>query len=240
VSSVLNQSSNPQVRLLLTRAKQAQEEDRPNEALRLFIEVLRISPGEVDALVGSGRLCLLLGDPGTALEQFTAVLVRLSNHVDSLHGRGVALYNLGLEGQGLSDLDRALSLDPGHLECRLSRAQLLMESGRFADAVKDLELALREAPEDVDVLLELCRCRLTFPDIDAVEIASQLARLGTTLDGDPLLLLLEAELALRTGARAEGTSKLEEALGLEPELAEVALSLQSCGELSATTDELDD
>ena len=190
----------------LNDALDAEAQGRFVDALKHYLSLLKINPRHEEALLGVGRVRLLLGKFDAAVEDFTAVLVGNPLSAEGYRGRGVPFFNKGLIDKAFDDMDKAIGLAPDDLDIRLSRGQIARDLGALDIAVRDLERAHRLAPHDADVNLELARCILRREDaadrVDEVEALLTVAARGFGMD-DPLIGLLELAVRRLRGATVD-------------------------------------
>ena len=224
----------------LREAAQAEADARFVDALKAYRSALQVEARCVPALLGVGRIALVLGKSKQALESFTSALVLDPNTIEGLRGRGLAWFNHGLHDKAMKDLNRAVDLAPESVEPRLSRAIVSMDLELFELAEIDLVTAHRLSPSDPDVAVELAFCKLcslgTLPSKEALQstlpgVETLLKRGRAQLEDDPLIVLLEAETLHLQGDEHAARHKLILALNAEPELRDRTELLPRCGTL---------
>ncbi|MFQ5527522.1 MAG: tetratricopeptide repeat protein [Thermoanaerobaculia bacterium] len=202
---------NPEPLRLLARIelRQADKSSEASEnALRLFGELARLLPEDLESRVSTGRLLLSLGrfdDAATSLLE-----------AYELRPNDVRLAELLLRAyQGAEDraeaergLRRVLDRFPELLNVRLALANVLVEQGRHADAAEVLRGATPEQRETVEVLrlltLQLYRTGAWEEALEASEQWLELepdatsARYLNALGLSALARYTEAETALRS------------------------------------------
>ena len=144
-----------------------------------------------------------------------------------LHGHIFA--KRGLYGEALERYQEALIQEPGLPEAMLGEIRALLALGRGAEAAASAESLLERAPEDVEVLVAVSRCRLaggTLPGaLDLLKHAQTLA------PGRPDLLQLQAQVSAQLGDRDAAVDAYQAALQLDPNMAQVWFEL---GELEGS------
>lgn len=153
---------------LVAGAQAVLERGRPDEALRLFDNVLR-SPGLAPAtraagLSGRGNCLLFLGRPAPALADFDAALAAGAPPGEAHYGRAMALHLAGRLDAALAAFDAAVAALPRHAFAQLDRALLLIKLGQPAAAAAGLEAALAIAPDLPEATSELLYLRIQIAD----------------------------------------------------------------------------
>jgi aspartyl/asparaginyl beta-hydroxylase (cupin superfamily) len=131
---------------LVARAGEATAKGRLREAYQLWTEILRLHPGNVDALYNLGKMALDQGDAATAIGMLRAaheadpkeplILLQLSNAC-----------RLAGDAQGEWDcLQRALAIDAYFMPALLGQGQILERQGKRRAAAALFRNALKIAP----------------------------------------------------------------------------------------------
>lgn len=152
-------------------------------------------------------------DPKTALERSSQALVLAGTLPSVRTVRGLVVLGGRLMEQGLQELSAARQLrgDAPRLH-NLATAELVM--GDFARADKDLTAALAESPDFASAHATRAGLALARGELDPAKAElAEAVRLAPDLS---LVKWMQAELLLRTGARAEGVALAQEAVAQRP------------------------
>jgi protein O-GlcNAc transferase len=122
------------------------------EAERLYRQVLREQPGQVDALLNLGILALQVGQPQAAEALISQAVAGNSPHPSAYLNLGVAQRHLGRREEALASFNRALQLAPDNADVFNNRGSILLELQRPQEALASLERALQLNPGSVQVL----------------------------------------------------------------------------------------
>ncbi|MGB4572716.1 MAG: tetratricopeptide repeat protein, partial [Rectinemataceae bacterium] len=93
-------------------AFEALHQGRNAEALRLFIDILSLNPGNSDALVGAGLAALRAGDLEGALFYLGKASTLYPSYSDALYGLALAKERTGDIGGAGKAIAAAVKLDP--------------------------------------------------------------------------------------------------------------------------------
>ncbi len=116
----------------------------------------------------------------------------------------------------LAELDRAVELEPTSFDLRMLRARARLEAGQVEEARQDLEAALARRPRDPTAVGVLASALLQLGRVD--DARANLAALERTeyWQQSPALWYLAALTAVRAGDLADGATRLERYLEVEP------------------------
>jgi predicted O-linked N-acetylglucosamine transferase (SPINDLY family) len=130
----------------LQSARRAQDAGNLAEAVRLYGEVLRADPRNIDALLSLGLLHFRSAQFDEA-ERLCGEAARINpRSADALYIRGCALQRLNRGGDALDCFERAIAIRPRFVEALINRGALLMSGRRHADALESFDAALAINP----------------------------------------------------------------------------------------------
>jgi predicted O-linked N-acetylglucosamine transferase (SPINDLY family) len=120
------------------------------EAAARYAEVLRVEPGNADALYYLGMMSCQDGHFADGAEYARQSLACEPYHARAHVLLGRALDALGQQDEALTNFDRAVELAPDLAQAHGHRADLLSELGRNEEAVESYDRALALAPDVVE------------------------------------------------------------------------------------------
>jgi tetratricopeptide (TPR) repeat protein len=112
--------------LLMTRAKDAIDAEKPDLAIRLLDAVVQIKPDYVEAWNRRATVFYTKRQYGQAMADIRQVLAREPRHFGALAGLGTILQEIGEDKAALEVYRRALAVDP-HLEGIADKVKALTE-----------------------------------------------------------------------------------------------------------------
>jgi len=141
----LSTKSKPTAEFHVAVARLYEQSDQFTLAANQYERALRLSPGDLAALLGYARLQDRLNAPGKAAE--------LYNRATAIHPNKPAVFNnLGLyyAGRRMPDdavaaFQRAIQLEPGNPKYRNNLARVFVEQGRNAQAFRQLRAVYSQA-----------------------------------------------------------------------------------------------
>jgi tetratricopeptide (TPR) repeat protein len=133
---------------MLQRALVLHQAGRLQEARAIYLQLLKLAPGNAELSRLLASVEARLGRHQEALRLLDAALALAPNHVDALIGRGNVLLETGNAEGALQSYDRAISARPGDTFAHHNRGLALHELGRFAEALTSLENAVARSPEE--------------------------------------------------------------------------------------------
>ena len=142
--------------LLLRNAYSLHQAGDLNEAARLYGEILRNDPQQLDALSMLGLLHGQRGEFADAQRIADAATQIESKSSRALFNLGCLLQNLGRYEEALTRYDRALSIQPVYPTASINRGIALTELDRHEDALASFDKALALAPLQPDALFRRC------------------------------------------------------------------------------------
>jgi protein O-GlcNAc transferase len=130
----------------LMEAVAAFQAGRPEQAEKLFRDIARRRPNDVDALRMIGFLCNQSGRHAEAVAQFDAVL-RLNRKQPQINYlRGMSLLALNRIAEALADFDRALAVDGPLPDTYANRGAALQKLQRLPEAIESYDRAIALDP----------------------------------------------------------------------------------------------
>ncbi len=120
------------------------------EALRLYGDIVRRDPANVQALYYMGIALQGLGRTEEALSSLDAALEANANFAPARGARGAILSQAGRHAEALAEYDLALRLDPKSASVWSNRGGSLLELSRFDEALAAFDRALAIDPQFSD------------------------------------------------------------------------------------------
>jgi tetratricopeptide (TPR) repeat protein len=148
---------------LRQKTRRLLDEQRGEEALQTWEEVIEVDPGSTGALVESARVLIELGRLDEARERVGRALQLEPEHGEANAVRGDLLAAAGDRRAAIAAYRDAVDLEPGLHEARTRLARLLLETGRVEEGLRMLRITVRERPDNADVRFNLARA-LSFSD----------------------------------------------------------------------------
>jgi tetratricopeptide (TPR) repeat protein len=136
------------VKELLSRAREAVEQNNYDTALFYLDEAQTLKPDDVDLLFERGKVLFSCrNDIEGALECIEKVLETNEDHRDAWTYRGMCYQEKGNDEEALYSYDQATDIDKGHFPVWIKKGIILGRTkGREEDGVKCLEYALEHDP----------------------------------------------------------------------------------------------
>jgi predicted TPR repeat methyltransferase len=134
---------------LLAAAIKKHQEGQPEEAAKIYREILAASPDNVDALHFLGVAEHQLGHSDRALEHISRALAEMPDHPDALNNRGNILKKLGRLDEAERDYRRTLELRPGDPNTRNNLGTIQRERGDLAGAIATYREVIAAKPDHV-------------------------------------------------------------------------------------------
>jgi tetratricopeptide (TPR) repeat protein len=119
-------------------------------ARQLYLRELRSSPGDIDTLVGLGRLLVKMNRLGEASEKFRRVLEIESDHPEAHFELASLAEREGRDKEAIAGYRLVLRLDPEYPSARRRLATLLLSLDEIDAAAALLLRELRDAQRDID------------------------------------------------------------------------------------------
>lgn len=154
-AAVVGAPSNVGLRVALAEAYQM--DDRLDDSLKQYDEVLKVEPDHRAALLGQGRLLYVKGDldraaiplekvASTAVDgEFAGADVQLQ---EALYYLGAIDLAKGRTDEAITHLDRSLSINPADSDAHFQLGTALASAGRAKDAVEHFRTAVLFVPTD--------------------------------------------------------------------------------------------
>ena len=127
---------------------QLAREGKLDEAVREYVEAIRIKPDYADAYTNLG-LALMLQERKSEALQVLGEAVRLNpKHAEAHNNLGVLLKNLGRFDEAKAHLGEALRLLPDYANAHYNLGNVLASQGKKAEAIAQYTRALEISPEN--------------------------------------------------------------------------------------------
>jgi tetratricopeptide (TPR) repeat protein len=111
-SAIAQMSEEENVSSLYSKAFEAIEQGRYEEAIEYLDRALTIEPNHVLALTSMGGALVGLGKYQEAIEYLDRALTIEPNNINALYNKGLALHNLERYEEAIGYYDRALAINP--------------------------------------------------------------------------------------------------------------------------------
>lgn len=158
---------------LLSRAAGLHQSGQLDLAEPLYRELLRLQPGNGDALHLLGVLRYQQRDPAAAVPLIEAALKIIPDNIHARTGLGLALLRLNRYEEALASLDQALAIKPDFADALTRRGDVLLALGRQTEALASYNRSLRYRPNDPEtlnnraaILIELGRLTEAMSNLD--------------------------------------------------------------------------
>ena len=190
-----------------------QEQQRLDEALAQYQEVLKLSPARREPYNNIARILNDEGKPEAALE-YSRAAVRLSPHSSSLHtSLGIVLSELNRFDEAQAEFNEALRLDAESVTAHFQAARAFLKQGDDTAALLHLHSALQLAPDNVQVLVFTARVLASDKNSQARNGAEALAlaeRTAKTTGDDQPVVLDTLAMALAEVGQFEAAARAEQ------------------------------
>ena len=121
-------------------------QERYDEALKVFDQILEIDSDNVKAMINRGAVLTLIGENEKAISVADRILTIEPNNIKALSNKGTALANIGYTYDAISVFERGLEIDPDN--------QKLIDGRNFLFQFIDL-LVLSPDEQKYDVHLQV-------------------------------------------------------------------------------------
>jgi len=121
--------------------------NKPEKARAEYNAALKLSPKNVDMLIGRAQANGLAKDFWAALDDLNAALDIDPRRVDALTLRAATYRHVEAYDLGMQDANRAIALQPKFPDAYLERGTLYAVAGDYDDARKDWKTTIQLAPE---------------------------------------------------------------------------------------------
>jgi len=153
-------------RLALIRAW----DDRYDESLALFDQLLDISPTNREAAVDRARVLAWRGELPAALEALDVILAEDPSYAPALKARAQFLSWAGQTEDALATYDRLLADLPKDRTLRRDQARVLTWASRYQEATAVYDSLLATDPNDRDALLGLAQLLAWSGQLDSADL----------------------------------------------------------------------
>lgn len=228
---------------LITEGHILEADGRLDEAMRHYLEAIRLAPNPARAHLNHGNILLLKGDLGGALDAFRNALKHKPDYAGACLNMGNALLGNGQYDEAVKIYHRALEIQPDYAEVHCGLGVALKELGQVDHAIANFRHALEINPDLIEarsnlghVLGDLYNTGNTLLNSGKPDAAAASFRLALKIEPN----LAEAHFNL--GKALEDLGQLDnavasyrEALKIKPDFLEahnnLGLKLQELGQL---------
>ena len=154
------------------------DQNRTDEALRVFEDILANDPKHIDALMRLGQLHRSRGDVQKSRAAFQAVLAIQPSHTRALVELALATWAAGEPMSAQALLGRALSQEPACLDAIIASAELAMLAGDAQSALHSACRAIELHPGQIGSYLLGARAAADLLDCDQAERLLDQARVA--------------------------------------------------------------
>jgi len=228
--------------VLLKNAQQVHKAGNFTEAARLYEEVLRLDPGQFEALFALGFLHFQTAQYGEA-ERLIGLAVKINPRIAEAHFiRGCALQRLNRIEDALTAFNHAVANKPGFVEALINRGSALMALNRQNEALKAFDAVIAINPAIAGVWSNYASI---LHNLNRHEEALACFDRALALNPDLAEALVNKGAALAALKRFDGAAlTYEKLLGVHPELPYVRgdlvlYRLQACDWRHLTQDRAD-
>ncbi len=156
----------------------AADEGDLDAAIGYFARAMDINPRHTERAIRFASLLLKKNEPRKAEKIFRLILRSNQNDPDVCQEIARHCFDQGLFDLAIKAYEYILRLDPSRVFLYKHLGMALRRKGQPREALPHLERALAEAPEDIELLLELSRCYLECrKPVPAERYAVQVIRL---------------------------------------------------------------
>ncbi|MCA9484433.1 MAG: fused MFS/spermidine synthase [Nitrospina sp.] len=166
----------------LDAAMEAVNQNRLDEALRLYSEILQLDPGHVLTYFNMGNVYRALGKPEQSEIAYRQALKINPYYVYASVGLAQLYLSARQPGKAQEALGSALKLLPDDPEMRTLLGVALVADNRFSDAMKEFRRAIASGPRYLPASFYL---GMYLADSDAGEAKKILSRFVDRVTGDP-------------------------------------------------------
>lgn len=146
-------------------------EQRPAEGYRLLDEVLVKDAGNIEALVGKGRMLRLEGKRTESLEAMQAAVQAAPEAVVAQYELGVTYVSLSQHDEAIRAFREVTRLNPRAAAAHMQLANLYLSRGEAAQSLTAAEDALRNAPGNPLARLVMARSQMAQGNFQAAGTA---------------------------------------------------------------------
>ena len=99
-------------------------QERYNEVLDIFDQILEIDPNNVKALINRSAVLITIGEYQKGINDTDRILTIEPNNIKALSNKGKALANIGLTYDAIENFEKAIEIDPDNYELKKNRNSL--------------------------------------------------------------------------------------------------------------------
>ncbi len=129
-------------------AVDAEERGEFKNAIKIYDEVIRLTPDFADVYINRGDVRRKLGDLEDAIKDYDAAIRLRDDYAYVYVSRGIAKSNLGDQKGAIKDYDRAIRLDPAYVDAYGHRAGAKSDLGDRKGAIEDYDTIIHLKPGD--------------------------------------------------------------------------------------------
>jgi protein O-GlcNAc transferase len=234
--------------LLIEEGHALEANGRLDEAMRRYLDAIRLAPNPARAHLNHGNVLLSKGDLPGALNAFGEAIKHKPDYAGAYYNIGNALLKDGQPGKAVESYRRALEIKPDYAEAHCALGVALKELGQFDGAVASFKSALAINPN-----LTEAHASLDVVALDIFGKGNDLMGKGQLEDAvENYRRVLEikhdnAEAHCNMGLALQGLGRLDQALAsynraleIKPDLAEahnnLGNTLKDSGQLQGALD----
>lgn len=135
------------------KANQLIKENKTEDALKLYNEILRQDPNYLSALVNRALVYEKLGEKEMAAADYNKALTLAPNQVDLLNNASAFYLEDNRPQLAKYYLSKAIALQPSYTMAYVNRAKANQMLGLQEAAAQDLNLALGLEPDNIEIIL---------------------------------------------------------------------------------------
>jgi tetratricopeptide (TPR) repeat protein len=152
------------------------EADNFDEAIRCYIEAIRLDSEFYFPYFSRGFIFLQTGDWGSAIQDFNKAIHLKPDDADVYFNRGFARYNKGDLDGAIQDYDKSIRLEPNDAFSYENRGKAHFIKGDYLTALSDFQKASEMEPEDGSIRLLLVRALRLLGRIEEADELEKIAR----------------------------------------------------------------
>ena len=128
-------------------AVDAEERGEFKNAIKIYDEVIRLTPDFADAYINRGDVRRKLGDLEGAIKDYGTAIRLGDDYAYVYFNRGYVKATLGDKKAAIKDYDKAIRLDPAYGNALLNRGVAKFDLGNKKDAIEDYNTVIHLKPE---------------------------------------------------------------------------------------------
>ena len=129
-------------------AVDAEERGEFKNAIKIYDEVIHLTPDFADVYINRGDVRRKLGDLEDAIKDYDTAIRLGDDYAYVYVNRGLAKANSGDKKGAIKDYDRAIRLDPAYVDAYGHRASTKSDLGNHKGAIEDYNTVIHLKPED--------------------------------------------------------------------------------------------